>query len=478
MAAANTVEVRKPKVTVPGESTDSIQYQASMPLSEGAPSIRYSSHGAGSDSVENPTASELIQKVAQAQNAMFEEPTKNTITMEDGSGNSATFNGYDTGPHHDIMFGGVNNGKNLVHRCSRLAYINTSIYRPAREAVVGEVIEKAASAANPCAALKLILEEIIAQFLQSRQEPEGTTDFEVRNKIHEANKKIIDEEWYPILDASTESGINDFSAVASKTSIQLTMYNSIRSVYLSGSNDFSVIIAQFETMFQMCFVPGHMGQDPGKFIPMSAKLSNPEDREVNIVSLSMNPGPRKFLSPTAVAVRGAPNAQPPVAGQVTRPAGYDMITWPESLPASGQTVVIQMPSWLPQELYPLQIPKTGNNLDFDSNYQSVQSAQQESADAATLVANICKDIARLTYNDISLASASASINCPFDVSWEIGKRYSVKQPSTGSGGGSVLFSGFLRTVTHRVSSSPARAEAITQLIFSHVEANGFTLPNK
>jgi hypothetical protein len=36
----------------------------------------------------------------------------------------------------------------------------------------------------------------------------------------------------------------------------------------------------------------------------------------------------------------------------------------------------------------------------------------------------------------------------------------------------------LRAVQHRVSSNPSKAEASTQLTFSHVEANGFTLPNK
>ena len=60
-----------------------------------------------------------------------------------------------------------------------------------------------------------------------------------------------------------------------------------------------------------------------------------------------------------------------------------------------------------------------------------------------------------------------------DITWEIGKRYSVKQE-----GGGVLFEGFLQNIEHRVSSVPGRADATTQLTFSHVEANGFTLPNK
>lgn len=487
MAAANTVEVRKPKVTVGGEATDSIVYQATVPISsflDGSPTIRYSSHKAGGDRVENPTAKELIEKVATAQAAMFEPPVSNEMVIEDGSGNFTTFIGYDTGPHHDIMFGGVNNGKNLIHRCARLFFINTSIYIPPppgpgqAQPPTAKAINVIASSANPCAALKLILQDIIKKFLDREGASANTAEFEIRKKIHEANIKIIEEEWYPILDASTESGIPNFAAATANPALQIKIYDTICSVYLSGSADFSVIISQFETMFQMRFIPGHMGLNPGKFIPMAALLSDPEEREVNIVSLSMNPGPRKFLVPTAVAVRGAPQQAPPPVGQAIESSGGAMVVWPETIPEAGQTVVIQMPSWLPSKLFPKKVVKTGTNLDFDTNFQLVETVQQESLDAAGLVQKICLDIARLTYDNISLGDAFASVTCPLDVSWEIGKRYTIKQPSTTSGESSVLFAGFLRAVQHRVSSNPSKAEASTQLTFSHVEANGFTLPNK
>lgn len=482
MASANTVEVRKPIVTIPGELTDSIEYNAVLPVRSafsGSPSIGYSAHEAGGDRVENPNASEIIQKIAEAQNLMFQPPTSNVVNIVDGSGNFVMFTGYATGPHHSILFGGVSNGKSIVHRCSRLAFINTSIYRPGRgQPPVAAAIDILAGASNPCAALKLILKEIIKEFLDTTGEEEGTTDYKIRQKIHEFNTKIIEEEWYPILDASTESSIPNFSDAASNPTIQLKMYDSIRGVYLSGASDFSVIISQFESMFQIMFVPGHMGTEPGKFIPVSAILSNPEDKEVNIVSMVMNPGPKKFLSVTGIAVKGAPLSEPPPVGQAVMPAGTDMICWPEELPAAGLTEVIQMPAWLPEDLYPLEIPKSGKTLDFNSNLTAVKAAQEEILDASALVHKICLDIARLTYNYTSLEQASASITSPLDVSWELGKRYTIKQPNKNSEGSSVLFSGFLNRVIHRISSSPSKAEASTQLTFSHVEANGFTLPNK
>jgi hypothetical protein len=220
-----------------------------------------------------------------------------------------------------------------------------------------------------------------------------------------------------------------------------------------------------------------MGLNTGKFIPMTSVLSNPESKDVNIVTLSMNPGPKDFLSVTAVAMRGLPDLEPPV-GQAVVPAGYNMITWPEELPAAGLTSVIQMPAWLPEDLFPVEIPKNGTNLDANENLQKIEASQKEINDAVSLVEQVCKDVARLTYNYMALSQASAGIVCPLDVTWEVGKRYTVQQPNKDSDGKTELFSGFLTQVTHRVNSSPASPEAVTQLTFSHVEATGFTLPNK
>jgi hypothetical protein len=484
-AAANKVEVRSPRVTLPGASTDYVTYKATIPISAsvaGCPFVRCSLHKSGSTKVESPTAKELIEKVAAAQTAMFEAPSQNIITIEDGAGNTAVFEGYDTGPHHDILLGGVNSGKSLVHRCARLLFLNTSIYIPP-QAKAGEKLPPTASALqvlkaakNPCEALKIVLEKVIED---SRiKSNDDSTESKIRKKIHEDNLKILNEEWYPILEASTESGIPAWESAMNTNSIRLKIYNQIRLVYLGGSSDFSSIMVSFENLFQMKFVPGHMGKTPGKFIPSSAMLSDAEEREVNIINLSMNPGPRKFLAPTAVAIRGLPpTGLPPTAAAVPS-AGTNMIVWPDPLPAAGQTLVMQMPSWLPADTFPNFVVKGDKNLDFDANFQAIKGQEANKLISAFLIKRICSDMARLTYNDVSLQDAFAGITCPLDVSWEIGKRYTIKQPSTTSDVGLVLFSGFLRAVEHRISSNPAKAEAITQLTFSHVEANGFTLPNK
>lgn len=477
MASANTVEIRQPIVTVPGELTDSVSFASVCPgANRMPPSVSYSAHKAGSDRIESPTSKELIQKIADAQNTMFQPPVENVVNMLDGAGNFAMFRGYAAGPNHTIAFNNVRNGKSLVHRCSKLNFLNTSIYRPGLGIPVAEAAPVIQGAANPCAALKLILENIIRDFIEVDPEDKGTTDYKIRQKIHEANTKILNEEWYPILDASTESSISNFSDATNNPTIQIKMYDIIRSYYLN-SDDFSSTISAFEALFQMVFVPGHMGNTPGKFVPLTNIISNPEDKDVNIVSLDMNPGPKTYLSVTAVAVKGLPPEEPPV-GQAAVPAGTDMICWPEELPASGLTQVIQMPAWLPSDLYPLEILKTGDNLDANANYNKAEAAQKEIKDGTELVRKICLDIARTTYIYSALEKSEATIISPLDLTWEAGKRYTVKQPDSKSGGSSALFAGWLCRLEHRITSTPGSPQAFTTLTFSHVEATGFTLPNK
>ena len=112
MASANTLEVRRPIVTVPGELTDSVSFASVCPgANRMPPSVSYSAHKAGSDRIESPTSKELIQKIADAQNTMFQPPVENVVNMLDGAGNFAMFRGYAAGPNNTIAFNNVRNGK-------------------------------------------------------------------------------------------------------------------------------------------------------------------------------------------------------------------------------------------------------------------------------------------------------------------------------------------------------------------------------
>lgn len=486
MAAPNSVLVRRPTARVSGgEATDSITLAWNFPVGSvvtGAPNAKYSVHPAGGAKVDSPTAKELISKIAKAQQAMFAEPAQVEVRVTDGGDGSLNFKGYDSGPHHSIYFGGVSNGKTIVHRCSRLFFLNTSIYQPPvasgddtgqNKKAYAESLNNLQEAKSPCEAMKIVLKELVRNFEDAQGQYAETTAHKIRKTIHEYNKRILEEEWYPILDASTDSSINSFASIMSNIVLKMPFYDYITSVYLSGADDFSVVISQFESAFMMRFLPSMDGTDPGKFIPMSKLVEDAEGKDVNITSLSLTPGPRQFLITTGVAMRGLPSTDKAYA-QSLRPTGSDAVTWPETLPPTGQTKVVQMPPWLPADIQPEKVDNKGMDLNAKANLEAVLDLYNTAAGLAEdIVAAICKEIARLTYINVSLQSSTASIVSPLDLSWELGKRYEVTQA-----GGGVLFAGFLSNIQHVISSNPSSPQAYTQLTFSHVEANGFTLPNK
>ena len=462
----NTVEIRVPKVTVSDAQTDSALLQLSL---SGAPAAKYSAHKSGGKSVENPTAAELINNMAEAQALMFLPPEQKDITINDGK-EELIFYGYDTGPSHEISFGGVNNSRSLVHRCARLDYINTAIY-VADNSLYAEAVDAMSDVSSPCQAIRVVLEKIISTW-ESAQQQTDTLAQEIRSKIHEANKTIIDEEWYPTLDAS-DVNIERFGELMSHYSTLDTLVKDITSVYLGNVAGFNAQIAQFETMFQMKFIPSHDGGTCGKFVSYSSMVSDAEDKTVLVRALVINPGPRKFLVPSAVALKGVPKQE--LYGEAKQKEANGLVAWPEVLPIAGQIYVAQLPSWLPGQILPDTIINTGVSLDPETLEEGYTTLNEAMSEQAELVKAIGKELARQVFNNISLQDSTATVTTVLDVTWTLGKRYTVVQDSEDS---ISLFSGFLYDIQHRVSSSPGREEAVTQLTFSHVEAAGFTLPNK
>lgn len=470
----NTLEVRKPVVSVEGEKTDSLELVWNLPLnsfSSGAPAAKYSAHPPGSNKVFSPNAAELIKKIADAQNSMFAPAQVKTITVQDGSQQTLSFIGYDAAPSHSVMFGRVSNGKTLVHRCSKLFFINTSIYHlpPDKFALFPEEIE---SFKSPTEMMKLVLQRCLDTFEESLESDTSLSDkgTALLKRIHNKNLEVINELWFPILDASTESDLDSFSEVMEKIYIvRDKTFNSIYQSYVNNNTDFSTVISQFCSMFQMVFIPSTDGRAPGKFISYKKMMSDPEEKDVVISSIAMSPGASRFLTVSGVFIQGAPGDN--YWGLLSDGSG--VVSWPEEIPEQGELIPMSAPSWIPRELFPEETPPDGKNLDLNENANIAEAKAAERKEDANVVEKVLKEMARLAYNNAALGPATATIVTVLDVSWEIGKRYAVKQA-----GGDLLFSGFLKGLTHRVSSSPDSPEAVTQLTFSHIETNGFTLPNK
>lgn len=468
---ANSAEIRSPSAKVKGEDSDSVSMSWTVPVSGtllGNPFVKYSIHKAGGASAVKPAAADFIKEVADAQAKMYEAPTLKDIILNDGK-NSLSFTGYDIGPSYSIAFGTVNNNRALVHKCSRLSALNTSIYTAPKDSAAYLGAEEPGEGATPAAYMKLVLESLIKNYEDNA--PEDDISKSIRDSIHAFNQKILKEVWYPVLDASAKATIDGFVGAVAHTSVALLLVESVANIYVSNTDNFFSKISQFEALFQILFIPDITSKTAGKFIPYTDVVDNADDKDVNIRSIDISAGPKSFLPITGVVMNGLPNSDMYIgAPHVT---GTSIIAYPYPLPTSGKIVTIGAPTWLPRELIIPQNDTEGDSLDLTEIdlYRKLNGAKLKEVEDSIMV--VAKEFAKSFYINNALEPCVAGIMTLLDLTWEVGKRYNVKQA-----GGGLLFSGFLKNVEHRISSKPGSTDATTQLTFSHVEANGFTLPNK
>lgn len=472
----NTVEVRSPTVTIDGEATDDLTLSFTVPVSgglSGSPFARYSFHEPAGEEAISPTTEELVGKIEAAQQEMFTNPELKSVTINDGV-NQKIFTGYNVGGHHSVMFGNVANGRTLVHPCSRLDYMNTAIYVGGGKEAYLDKSRKIKSTTIPDLMAE-VLDNIVADWEEFKGSSDDKTDdvtAAVRDSVHENNKAIFDT-WNSVLSASTDVELEGFAEYVENESQRVTVAEKIAAVYQSSSPDFFSKIAQFESMFQIRFIPSPDGDTPGKFIPFKKMVSDAEDATINIRSLAMQAGTRGFMPVGAVVMTGLPRSAP-YLGKAT--AGTAMVSHPETIPAGAAVETITAPSWIVSDLLPtIEEADISGNLDLNAYLSALGTLDDAADERQKSILKLAKDFARNVYCNIALSTSTASVVTLLDVTWEAGKRYKVTQDKEDA---TVLFSGFLQNVEHNISSSPSRANATTTLSFTHVEAGAFELPNK
>lgn len=277
--------------------------------------------------------------------------------------------------------------------------------------------------------------------------------------------------WYPILEDSAKATIDGFSGAVQNSSCALLLVESISNVYVSNTDNFFTKVSQFEAMFQILFVPDTTSETAGKFIPYTDVVDNADDKTVSIRGIDISAGPKSFLPISGVVMNGLPNSDMYLSAPHT--TGTNIVAYPDPLPTVGKIVTIGAPNWIPRELIIPQTDTEGTSLNPSEIdlYRKLNAAKLKEVEDSIMT--VAKEFAKSFYINNSLEPCVAGIMTLLDLTWEVGKRYNVKQD-----GGDLLFSGFLKNVEHRISSRPGSTDATTQLTFSHVEANGFTLPNK
>jgi hypothetical protein len=240
-------------------------------------------------------------------------------------------------------------------------------------------------------------------------------------------------------------------------------------------------------MFQMFYAPDLTSKSTGRLVMMKDIVDNAEAKSVVITGsgVRFQLGARAAAPTGQVLVMGLGGPYTDYAAEIAQEGSPEvvanvfaevLVTYP-SLPAGGRsTVSVPLPAWLPDILNePLDHPAIvgpGNVKVIPvvtqlTDYLTLVTAIKDGA-----LTKLCADYAKNIFIDLSIGSCSVSLSSDLDLSWELGKFYKVS-----SQGGGLLFTGLLSALTHQAVSLQGAASASTQLSFSHVTANGFTLPS-
>jgi len=429
------------------------------------PSVSVSFHGANvPKGVLSPAGSDVANLVASQQNQMFTSQSANSsIFMDDGKDRTLEFNGFISGPNYTLGVGNVGLNTTIVHSASAVSNLKTNIYTNRQGA-----FRDGSTPMQP--EIGIGLWNILTKLRDTKLHTLPDEESKAIVAQVDANNANALEIWNRIC-TSSEVEWPELETLLEYPQVKTNLLSQIADIYTNPYNDFVQTMQQFQAMFAMIYVPSLEADNPGKFIPASAAVDgDAEDVKLRIRSISMSAGPRNIMPLSYVAVRG-PKPQNHRKVQY----GHIIRRWPTAPVSTGQVVELGPPNWLPTALVAGRASgdTVGDTLSL-AGYKSdrINKDRRLYEVIFPAVGELLDRWAQQHYTDFALANAYAHVITDLDVSAEPGTRYNV------SSANGALFTGFLVGVEHSVSSKPQQLQAYTKLTFSHVEANGFTLPFK
>lgn len=268
-------------------------------------------------------------------------------------------------------------------------------------------------------------------------------------------------------------------------SINATLENTL----LQASGGFFDAFVSLLTAFQMYYVPAIGGSTSGSVKPFRSMVRDDVETKsvdpqyLSFISANTDYGPIQQVLVQGVMQSNISNAEnSSSSSQTVTPdlTANTLLSWPESIQVlNGNFRPVGPPLWMPDNISVFEkyvdskVESSGgwDIVKYNAEVTAMRDAKQRVLKGPYL--DILKEYADNIYCQTALAPYSAVIKAPLDFSWEVGKRYEIKDIETGE----VLFRGFLGQLTHNISGIRNSLSADTTLIFSHAEYGFFRLPS-
>ena len=435
------------------------------------------------ESISKAVPQDVSTKMSETQNAIYSGLVDDFITIEDGLGNVRTFEGYVNNGSFSLLVGQVGYRQSLLHKSALVnnlqtgIYLSNGYYRDPQELPKGQT--------KYTSWLKVCLDDTI-KYWQESLETSTSISPQTRqymNRVHgeNAEPKVI---WDSILDSSEDENEYLLSMIedSSDVSLHTTLCNFIRSEYSNALGGFNQTIQTFGSQFQIKYVPSIFAEDSspyGKFVLYEQMVGEGESKDLGLASIAMQTCTSDIIPVGQVAVHGIPATSYRESAPEQSSTPPEVAFFPEEGNGFGRSIKTMAPSWLPINL---DMGSTKGDVNTTDNLNSTvfkQTAEEKLASKQKVVDTVIKKTivnwAKNMYVDLTISGAKADVAVKLDLSWELGRCYSV-QSKLAEGGSVAIFTGFLAVIVHTVNSNPSSPVARTNLQFTHVRASGFTLP--
>ena len=488
-----SVELRTPTATATIASVKLSVQRVSIDIAVGSlPQLQVQVlHGQEAGTVRDGMNFDIASWVEGGQRLIFKD-RKNAdghVTVQDGAGNTISFNGFVSAPSFRAGVGNIGMCYALLHESAEMLAYKPSIYtsRCPIEASVGGA-GNAARKSLPVIKTGSVAErtlEVLKRRIKNHTDQPLTNvtalTTQVDGKQDETNAGI-----YPGIEKLLKDSVaaTTFAATAKLPEYEHSHITSHVNGILGANSlpTFMDVIEQLCGDFQMMYIPDAL--TAGSYGRL-AKISDAVNGEtsgltISTIEGSWSAGTRSVLPVTHVEVIGQYSSRwrtPTSSDPNQQVIGAPVATiWPSAPYSGGQILSIPGPAWLCESPVDPMLHSSSASSGLDLTvYATKQRAITDYINKITdtVKQDVLQEYAKTHYAFAALAGATASFEIPMDVSLTPGQRYDVSNKS-----GLKLFTGFLTQVSHELVIQGESASASTVVYFSHIEAGNFTLPYK
>ena len=453
------VEIRKPRAFCSGLSKNKLD-QTTISLTVNSVSTATLSTNPDVDAKNqavNVLASDIVAELKDFQTKKFSKGSQDIkVNIYDGVGDFYIWQGLVNGPAYTGSADYVSFGINAISKVAKLQQLKTDIYFKIQPA---KTFEPAATGSVPMR-LRGELELLIKGWKSAIEQNTdlGSIDKEIILAQDSKNQEVLPI-WYDILDQSDDNAdfIDD-----KEPQINRSISEYIRAIYQQPTNNFFSTMLQFCNDFKLTYLPpNNSDTEYGRLRGTSNLFASSSPKTVKLVTLYADVGNIFVPAINSVWVAGEGSMYKKTGTQEPGTKLFAAYPAGSATKYTSCTQRVPPPAWL-KDLMPIRsgdITKaTPRGLDPASQTAFFDAVEMSAKNTASAKLRILNKWAELWFQDLAYANETVTLVTPLDMSWEIGKLYSVTSDST-------LFTGLASNIKHTLSIK----EANTTVQFSHVK---------